>query len=260
MVLPLIAAGISAGAGLIGGSMASDAAAEQAEKNRQMQIQFAKEGIRWKVADAKAAGIHPLYALGANTVSYAPVSVGTSSMGSAVASAGQDISRALNATSTASERQNTFSEAASKLQLDNMSLQNQLLASRIATINQGGGNPPIPEIGPLPPVPEAKKQEDRPPLQIGGERINTDPGTSSMRAFEDRYGDEGPISWYYSAAVQFEDLKRNYGQPATWPNQVMRAAWNTISHEAKSEYGNFERFVNIMRSTKLPGTGASGGW
>lgn len=42
------------------------------DANYNAQKEFAQMGIRWKVADAKAAGIHPLYALGANTVSFSP--------------------------------------------------------------------------------------------------------------------------------------------------------------------------------------------
>ena len=45
----------------------------EADKNIKYQKQFAQHGIRWKVEDAKAAGLHPLYALGANTHSFTPV-------------------------------------------------------------------------------------------------------------------------------------------------------------------------------------------
>lgn len=41
-------------------------------ENRLMQERFASEGIRMRVADAKAAGLHPLFALGANTATYSP--------------------------------------------------------------------------------------------------------------------------------------------------------------------------------------------
>jgi hypothetical protein len=37
------------------------------DQNIKMQREFAQKGIRWKVSDAKKAGIHPLYALGAST-------------------------------------------------------------------------------------------------------------------------------------------------------------------------------------------------
>lgn len=38
-----------------------------------LQKEFAKHGIQWKVEDAKNAGLHPLVALGANTLGYQPV-------------------------------------------------------------------------------------------------------------------------------------------------------------------------------------------
>jgi hypothetical protein len=47
--------------------MKSDHDANKA--NQQMQYDFAQKGIQWKVKDAKKAGIHPLYAMGASTQS-----------------------------------------------------------------------------------------------------------------------------------------------------------------------------------------------
>lgn len=44
-----------------------------AEQNRQMQREFAQNSIQWKVNDAKAAGLHPLSAIGAQGTSYTPV-------------------------------------------------------------------------------------------------------------------------------------------------------------------------------------------
>lgn len=165
----------------------------QALQNQEMQKEFAQKGIRWKVDDARAAGIHPLYALGATTHSYSPVSVGTTpdtSLGSAVASAGQDISRAMNATRTAPERMEA--KAVSKLQIEGLALDNEIKraswASQIQRLNQNQ-NPPIPTVGPFE-VPEAKKAEDRQPLMLGGGRVLTDKGTSPGKAWEDQLGDD----------------------------------------------------------------------
>lgn len=49
------------------------AAKELNQMNIDYQEKFAKEGIQWKVADAKKAGLHPLAALGASTNSFTPV-------------------------------------------------------------------------------------------------------------------------------------------------------------------------------------------
>lgn len=42
------------------------------EYNAALQREFAQHGIQWKVADAQAAGVHPLYALGGGTPSFSP--------------------------------------------------------------------------------------------------------------------------------------------------------------------------------------------
>lgn len=65
----------------VGGSMLSDSSNRRAtananRQNIEFQKEFAKHGIQWKVEDAKQAGIHPLAALGAQTVSFSPSVVG----------------------------------------------------------------------------------------------------------------------------------------------------------------------------------------
>ena len=42
-----------------------------------MQKEFAKNSIQWRAADARAAGLHPLAALGINPSSATPVHVGS---------------------------------------------------------------------------------------------------------------------------------------------------------------------------------------
>lgn len=130
---------------LIGGSASADAQREQMEKNIQLQREFAQNGIRWKVDDARRAGIHPLYALGANTTSFSPVTVGDTSIGSAFSSMGQNLGRAISATRTADERE----EALADLTLERAKLENELLLSQIANLNSSR-NPPMPTVGPTP--------------------------------------------------------------------------------------------------------------
>lgn len=134
---------ISAGSNIIGGILGSNDKA----KDRKLQKQFAQEGIRWKVADAKAAGIHPLAALGAQTTSYSPVSVGGPSLATGLASAGQDISRAVDATRTGGERLDAYSKTIQDLNVQRMGLENELLASQIAKVRQAGSPPPMPTPG-----------------------------------------------------------------------------------------------------------------
>lgn len=73
---------LSAGGGIlgsvIGGLMSRDTMREANEANYQMAKEFAQNSIKWKVNDARNAGIHPLAALGVNA-SYAPSAMASSS-------------------------------------------------------------------------------------------------------------------------------------------------------------------------------------
>lgn len=128
---------ISAGANLIGGWLGNRQREREQDQNIALQKEFAQHGIQWKVADAKAAGVHPLAALGAATHSYAPSTVGGSPLGSGIAAAGQDIGRAINATANTQER-----AVMAAAQLENMTLQNDLLRTQI--IKNSATNPQMP--------------------------------------------------------------------------------------------------------------------
>lgn len=132
---------IAAGGNIIGGILGESSK----NKDRALSKEFAQQGIRWKVADAKAAGIHPLAALGAQTQTYsAPVGSG---LAEGFAGAGQDVSRAINATRTADERVGAVNKTIQDLQIQKMGLENQMLASQIAKINQAGTPPALPGAG-----------------------------------------------------------------------------------------------------------------
>lgn len=105
---------ISAGGSLLGGLFGSDSARDAARQNARAQKEFAQHGIRWRVADAKAAGLHPLYALGAQTPSFSPVHV-QSPMGDAISQAGQHIGRGIQAKATSQEQQLVRLEMMEKL-------------------------------------------------------------------------------------------------------------------------------------------------
>lgn len=144
---------ISAGANIIGGLLGSSSTnkankmtAQMAADNIENQRLFAKKGIRWRVEDAKAAGIHPLAALGAQTHSFSPVSVGYTpdmSMANAISNAGQDISRGINATRTQGERVDAYTKTVQDLQLQRLGLENELLGAQIAKVRQTT-TPPFP--------------------------------------------------------------------------------------------------------------------
>lgn len=143
----MIGEAISAVGNIASGIFGASAAKKAAEVQYRQQKEFAQNGIQWKVADAKEAGIHPLYALGANTVSYAPVSVGNTNPAAGLAEAGQNIGRAIDATRPAAARLDAYTQTAQQLSLTRMGLENELLASQIATTRQNGATPPMPTAG-----------------------------------------------------------------------------------------------------------------
>lgn len=138
-------AAIAAGSALgnVAGAVISSRETRRAsERNEAMQMRFAKEGIRWKVEDAKRAGISPEYALGASTMSFSPTHT-ASNAGDLVADAGQNIARAALATSTKAERD---LDAQLKVQtLRGMTLDNDIKQSQMSSINKPG-NPPFPSM------------------------------------------------------------------------------------------------------------------
>lgn len=97
---------IGAVGSLIGGGISANNANNLAGLNYNAQKEFAQNGIRWRVEDAKAAGIHPLYALGASTASFSPVSGygGDFGISEAARTFGQGIDRAAEAKMTREER------------------------------------------------------------------------------------------------------------------------------------------------------------
>lgn len=127
MVWPAIIGGVAT---LAGSLLAKRSEEKQANIQSDFQREFAQHGIRWKVEDAKAAGLHPLAALGAQTTAYQPVYVGGTGSDYGLSKIGQDISRAISSRQTWKER---YVEALRVKQeeekLRNMVLQNDRLAS-----------------------------------------------------------------------------------------------------------------------------------
>jgi len=131
---------IGAGASYIGSQMSDKSAEAAAKKNAEMQEKFAKQGIQWKVADAKAAGISPEFALGAPTASFSPTETGSQS-GAIMADAGQNIARSVLASSTKADRELDAKLKAETLR--GMTLENNLKDPALTSINVPG-NPPFP--------------------------------------------------------------------------------------------------------------------
>lgn len=260
-MLPLLGGLISAGTSLLGGKMASDAtqeanaraqaAQEQAnrtaialrDQDHERQERFARSGIQWRAEDAAKAGIHPLYALGANVSTYSPspVSIGTApvaadtAMGTALAQTGQDISRAISATRTDSQRADAYTKTVQDLSLTKMGLENELLASQIKRL-QVNDNPPFPsgidsrnnpttalEMPPNWRIPK-DKVDPQPRIIIGGREFDLDPRTTNAEGVETALGDDTPLSWGVNTIAGMRHLKHHlekntsvrYSKPTSW--------------------------------------------
>lgn len=192
-----------------------------AAQNIAAQREFAQMGIRWKVADAQAAGLHPLAALGASTNSFAPVSVGSTDYGSM----GQDIGRAIASMKPADERAEEVAKKAQDLTLEKGALENDLLRSQIRRLNSTGTGPGLPKIGNKSQVEEIvgktvsagapvkadkieQKKEDYPATEIGrpfGYPLKHNPYFGDGQSFEDRYGDSEIASTVKAAANLIAD-------------------------------------------------------
>lgn len=80
--------------GLIGGRETDQQNLKIANQNIAYQKEFAKSGIQWRTEDAQAAGIHPLFAMGAQTSSFQNQAPTGSSAGDALGMTGRQYTRA----------------------------------------------------------------------------------------------------------------------------------------------------------------------
>lgn len=168
---------------------------EAMNRSEALQREFAQNGIRWRIDDAKAAGLHPLAALGSSGASAAPIAVGglgstggggsynvdfgrNSSgggpdLGGLARDLGQNVSRAYLATRTPEEKILTAYELTRQAQqIQHGDLQNQYLASQIARMNQTSTGPGMPSQ-----VSGVGVYEPKPP-----EVLNADPNATGQTA------------------------------------------------------------------------------
>lgn len=194
----------------IGGLLGSGLSFLQGKSQEDMQKDFAKKGIQWRVEDAKKAGIHPLAALGANTMSYSPVSVGD--LSSSFANMGQDIERSVAAGGTTGQRARQM-EA---LTLEHASLENDLLRAQIGQINR-------PHVGPAMPAVAGTGTDEgvnvvppqRTPLVKFGVPWDTNPAVTDAQTIEDRYGDSELLSMMSALGIGGMDAYYNFKR---WAN------------------------------------------
>lgn len=220
----VIAAGISSAGNLLGGLLGGSN--NHAGRDARQQLDYAiEQSVLGKVKAAKKAGISPLYALGAPVMSssWTPASGSDPGLGGALASMGQDISRAVATRQTEPERQ------LQALTLEKAGLENEYLRSQIASIRANTSRqvvgPPAPGM-----IPEQVQLSQR---TIGANFLGpweSNPYVSDWGQYlEDRVGDDNPVTWPVGAAV--------LGADVYWNSQLRRAI-NEIA-SGKSGTGGF---------------------
>lgn len=223
-----VGAALGAGATIIGGLLDSNSTNKANQQNIAMQKQFAQNGIQWKVKDAIEAGIHPLYAMGAQTTSFQPTSVGGGDFG--IAEAGQNIGRAIDA--TRSTPASDLAMKATAAQIQGLNLDNELkavqLASAIRLANQTGPHPALPSSNDVYPLPgqgdsgvissvppghdPRAPQYTTPNLALEGHTWLRRPGTSDAQTWEDVYGDEAILPAIVNNYNSYMDMLLNSSQ------------------------------------------------
>lgn len=210
---------IGAASSLLGGFMQS----KENKKQYEHQKEFAKSGIQWKVEDAEKAGIHPLYAMGAQTTSYQPTQAGDFG----IPDAGQNIGRAIDATRSSPEQKAALAITAA--QIEGLNLDNELkrtqLASTQALVNQTGPKPGLPGLfdnfalagqgdsGVVTSVPPGHKavppEYTSPEAAMFGHKWKRTGDHSDAQTWENMYGDESPFVWMLNQSQFLRDLWAN---------------------------------------------------
>lgn len=188
---PIIGAAlIGGGTALLGSALsdrstdrAMDRSAAERTLDRDFQREYAQHGIRWRINDGRAAGLHPLIAAGVQPTPYSPVGDGGTVTGSAkgdgiraagamlaesLARSGREKAetRLLNAQADIYEQQGHDSQLARMKQL------------QVNDVVQDGYH-------------DVNNPKRTTKLKFAGIPISTAPFSSDAQTFEDRYGEAG---------------------------------------------------------------------
>lgn len=235
---------ISAGANLLGGLLGNKAA----KKERDTQIAFAQNGIQWKVKDAEAAGIHPLFALGAPTSSYSPISTG-GGLGEGVAAMGQDLGRAADAAKAPQQKMDAYTARLQALQLERGSLENTLLRNQIINEQRVAGQPPA--VGGKSIIPGQGSGRD---VRVGSLRISPKLSDSQAQDLENEYGE---IADFIGAGRFINDADKPVRD---WLQAQIDAAINGYPGIATKDYDDLMRIAGWLRGKRNREPVRSSGW
>lgn len=248
-----ILGGLGQLAGGVGGLFKGGGNNDWNSQQMQMQMQLAREqlafqkeaatsGIRWKVADAKGAGVHPLFALGASTFQPSPVSVGPvgdnsgggGDVGGSLANMGQGIGRAVAATQTTKERAAHDAHVSDMLmskqieKLDSEILLNKANADR--ALRNAAGTPGFPNIA----APTVHGPAEMVPPEVN----YPNPGNPGYSAGPPTPGNRSVAVDRSGAVVTLPDKSLNLDEASSpgWTSWMMRnRVWPWFSTQKEQE-------------------------
>lgn len=161
---------VSAGASLFGAKKNSDTQKQINEQNLQAQREFAQNSIQWRVNDAKKAGLHPLYALGANTTSYTP-SAQASNFGDGIAQAGSALGQGIASINFQQQKNARLQNELLESQIESQKLQNSAFAKSLGqqsnqqnSINEGA------IVRAISPAIDSKNLKDKTNIYLGKDK------------------------------------------------------------------------------------------
>lgn len=215
---------IRVGADLLGIKSDSDANKD----NIRFQREFARRGIRYKVNDAKKAGIHPLYALGASTNM---PSYNIRGQGDMIRNAGQSMSRMF-------DKNAKQLEALQKKSIEADITLKMARASEVAKRTQKLNSQQDMDLVALDnPVPNKKLHSQRKPIEtiIGTLLPSKNPGYIDADKIPERYGDEA---------------KDVLGLIALWNDYWRDSGANMASTSVGKAIYNFKEWLSKDRRNK----------
>lgn len=221
---------ISAAGSLLGGAIGSKTSNWPnfwADKNFRFQKNYARNGITWRVNDAKQAGIHPLAALGAASPGFSPVSGSGEfpnlAMGDAVQNMGQDIGRAVRGMANAEERElglKLAREQVKQAEIETAMAQYQL--NNQITGGNSQPNPPHPYVGPWAnPLSESLGTTDHSRMSvIQPERLSS----PSPKKLDQESGSHPSVKWQNQGDGLYPVMSNSYKQSSE-DSFIQEAPW-----------------------------------
>lgn len=200
--------------GLIGGLLGNKSADKRQNQMLQWQEHMDSTKIQRLQKDAKAAGVHPLAAMGASLTSPSPVTVGGHADYSDI---GQNIGRAVDATMSSSEKESDYTKAVQALTVQRMEKENNMLdlqlANSAAAVVRQVGNPPtfssLPEQAAAASPRADLSPEKQETYTLFGKTFKQNPEFSAANRIQDVFGE--PAEWPYAIVKMLAELDEHSG-------------------------------------------------